>query len=464
MTASAPARRFPVFAVGTLAAALALLVFLTLGFNRPPSLPDSALGFRGLEGWLRSNEVQTRNFMGGGPLAPDGIGLRILPLYDSDLDAYNIPQLFETDRYLATDLAFMPRDTVTEKVRTLPTLVILPKWRDGVRLTGLTHPDFLIHRPDQEPARTEDQIEGSPVEIVDATDTPVPDEPAGTDEADEAADQKPRFVFREPDPVAPEAPGPTRIDLPSHWAGTAELRHVQWGEPLASCDTLIGDETRVLLVECPHPDGRYWVLTDPDLLNNHGLANGDNAAFALAFLTDIAAGEDILFDYSNIAALSMDPDEHERTWRDLLRFAEPPFAWIWLAAFILLATVLWRGGLRGVPLRSPFRDGHDGTREAALAAHARLMRSARADGALLRTLARSRAVALCDLLLGHDRQQADRSDRMLRALRQKNPKTAEALKSALARAQSLPDAIGLDEAVSVLDQLETAYEKARKLA
>ncbi|MEO1331799.1 MAG: hypothetical protein AAFW46_19395, partial [Pseudomonadota bacterium] len=40
------------------------------------------------------------------------------------------------------------------------------------------------------------------------------------------------------------------------------------------------------------PPGRFWLLSDPDLLNNHGLRLGDNAAIAAAAEDHGAAGAD----------------------------------------------------------------------------------------------------------------------------------------------------------------------------
>ena len=45
---------------------------------------------------------------------------------------------------------------------------------------------------------------------------------------------------------------------------------------------IVGDNNEILLGEIGNSRRKIWILSDPDVLSNHGITNGDNAAFMLA--------------------------------------------------------------------------------------------------------------------------------------------------------------------------------------
>ena len=59
-----------------------LAAWILIQRDRVPPIERSALGFDGLVAWLNADEIETRRFMGQGPLSGERVGLRILPLYD----------------------------------------------------------------------------------------------------------------------------------------------------------------------------------------------------------------------------------------------------------------------------------------------------------------------------------------------------------------------------------------------
>lgn len=67
---------------------------------------------------------------------------------------------------------------------------------------------------------------------------------------------------------------------------------------------IVGTETGMLVGELKGGDGRVWVLADPDVLSNHGIVKGDNAAFMVALFESIReagpnrSGPPVVFDES----------------------------------------------------------------------------------------------------------------------------------------------------------------------
>ena len=67
---------------------------------------------------------------------------------------------------------------------------------------------------------------------------------------------------------------------------------------------VVGTKAGMLVGELREGGSRVWVLSDPDVLSNHGLVRGDNAAFMIALLAAIRgegpgrAGSPVVFDES----------------------------------------------------------------------------------------------------------------------------------------------------------------------
>ncbi|WP_295695303.1 hypothetical protein [uncultured Maricaulis sp.] len=435
-----------------------LAAWILVQRDRVPPIERSALGFDGLVTWLNADEIETRRFMGQGPLSGERVGLRILPLYDPDL-GFGFGRMGRDPEapYLTPTLRPIRDYVVSSKVTTLPTLVILPKWRGGVRRLGVTHPEFLIHRPGSVPESGEpDGSDQSAERIVIA-----PSE--GADQVDGVSDQS-TPVFIAPDVLPVLDTDWTDVPMAGFLSGSARLRAPQWMELPEGCTPIVGDATRALLANCQMEDHEYWVLSDPDLMNNHGLANGQNAEIARELVRQLAGDGDVLLDYSTAIYLVARPDEHQRSWSDIARMFEPPFTWLWLAAGGLLALLLWRAGIRGRPLLSMFGQGHGAARRVALKAQARLMRNAHADGALVRTLVASRRQALAEAWLGRDRKAGRAFEHAIALLRLKDAGLADRLTDIFNRADALPDRIRTEVAVDALADVEDVYKLALELA
>jgi hypothetical protein len=60
---------------------------------------------------------------------------------------------------------------------------------------------------------------------------------------------------------------------------------------------IIGGMDGMLLGEISDRDHKIWVLADPDVIANHGIANGNNAALAVAIIRRLASGDGgVVFD------------------------------------------------------------------------------------------------------------------------------------------------------------------------
>jgi len=396
------------------AAGLALLVYFSS--QRQTALRNSPVGFEGLQVWLNTEGQNARSFTGGWTLNPDTIGLLIQPLFDTSLDGKRQPPqskqelLFQQDEYDAS------LGTILEKKARVPSLVILPKWRSGLRLTGLAHPILL-------------------------------DDEAG-----------PRHIVRRL--LGDGAAGFTRIREPFvdfAYPGDAEELTARFYVPQVfsspACLPVIGTREATVLGRCQGPGPDFFLLSDPDLLSNHGLRLADNAAIAAHFLATIAGGQDLVIDYSTRVwfADGGEPDTYERGWDDLKRFFAYPFLTLWLAGAFTMALVLWRAGRRYGPLIGS-AEGPGSAKALAIRARARLMRLTDQDGALVADYAKARVASLGAALFGPAHGMDERA--LHRQLKAAFPEQHAELTSALTAIRALPAKTAAADAIASVNALE----------
>lgn len=464
-------RKTPVFPaimavlfLGIMAACVIWL--LSLPSNVRPE--QSAFGFNGLRAWLVANDVEARRFIGGGQLDADQVGLRILPLMDDRTDRFDGMFGGDTEPFLRGEIRSIRDTVISQKIEDIPTLIVLAKWRDGIRLGGTIHPDFLLPT---------DPLPGESGTLLDMG---VEDDEASEADGDPGydGDWDIEGFAGEGDTIkiddgidvsdirrlASGAPYQIeQVGLSDFISGTATLYAPQYASAPEQCRPVIGEQNRGLLFSCTTAGHPFWVLSDPDLLNNHGLPRSENAAIALELIRSLAGEGSVVIDYSTIVWVMPEHDSQGRSWTDLLGYFQPPFAWLWLAGLGFLIVLLWRGGIRGVPLIRGFTEGHGAARQTALAAQARLMRRARADGALLKALAVSYVNTLAERILGRDGRVKQRRAHVIRVLRHRDRSTAEALAAAFLEIETLPNDASSDQTIPALSRLHSAYEKALKL-
>jgi hypothetical protein len=102
----------------------------------------------------------------------------------------------------------------------------------------------------------------------------------------------------------------------------------------------------ILLGSIKRGRSTIYVLSDPDVLNNHGLDNGNNGALVLGIINRLRGEGSVAIDYGiyrDVAAKSM--------WR---RLVEPPLVGITAILFFSLVLLLWHASTRfGQPLKLP---------------------------------------------------------------------------------------------------------------
>jgi hypothetical protein len=410
--------------VGLVAAVVLAGLFYLLS-QRQQELRRSPVGFDGLQVWLASEGGSAQNFTGGWLLDPASIGLLVLPVFDTIPDRDLEPALDKMQLLFQQDESDLDWQPLYEKIDTLPALIILPKWRSGMRLTGIAHPALLV-----EGTRLNDFLQ----EL--------------TGDSSMRLTRIPR-VF-------------TSLSYRSN-AG-ADLSAKIYAAQLfdgSACDPIIGRGAETLLASCPvaGSDRSVLILSDPDLLNNHGLRLGQNAEIARDVLLAAAGEGSLVIDYSrdNWLGSTEEPIQRERTWSDLLRFFQPPFLALWLGGAITLALVLWRSFRRSGPVvRTKVTEGG---KLLAIRARARLMRLTGQDGALLADYAAARVAATAARLVGpgHARQIGE-EQAFLRYLGRRRPELALRLQEVLDRLKAVPARIPASAAIHHVEDLEQILE------
>ncbi len=110
-------------------------------------------------------------------------------------------------------------------------------------------------------------------------------------------------------------------------------------------DPIVSGPSGVLLGETRVADRRVWVLTDPDLLSNHGLAREGNALLAVGIIEHLRRGGHVVLD-ETLHGYVLTP----HLWRELLGF---PLGLLVLAGVLLCLGMTWRGLVRWGSVRPP---------------------------------------------------------------------------------------------------------------
>lgn len=433
----APGRRgAAVFIFG--ACALVLIVgLLSLVGPDLRSLRQSSIGFAGLEAWLKGNGVAVETVTGG--LGPEtvAVGLRILPLFDDNLhNRMSVPRS-DLDRIKQTDEADITIKTIQGKIETLPTLLILPKWRAGMRLSGKAHPTLALPDPAQGNVQR----------------------PAGWPGAGGVT-------------YAGVAFGEYRVlnGAARGLGATLYYPQIRWN---SGCRPIIGEYAHMILGECERHGAKYWLLSDPDLLNSHGLRLGDNAEIALRLLPELAGGKTILLDYttyvwmgrgerggSTVEPESRNTNSNSRDDRGLERLFAYPLSLLWAGVGILLFLVLWRGLSRFGPAIAIEESAVGASKEASIVARARLLRLSGHDGDLLRAHLGDRLQALVEGVLGGGwAGGVDPLDLIVSVVRRRDAALASEFREAVLEVRGLEPAAHPGIAADALHRFEISYRQ-----
>lgn len=406
--------------------ALIISALFYVSLQRQQQLRSSPAGLNGLQVWLSSDRLTTRSFAGGWPLNADEVGLLVLPLYDTALDAPRSQPRSEKELIGQHDEYDLQIGPIRYKAKTIPTLLVLPKWRSGMRLTGLAHPLLLAEQ---------ERVQNTLSKLLMTTNA--------------------RLDY-ELQPF---------VEFPYQTSSQETLSAMFYAAQVFTaqgCEPIIGRSDRMILGSCGLPDGsEVYVLSDPDLINNHGLMLGDNAFVIRDFARQMAGEKQIIIDYSRKSWLTRDIDrlQRERIWSDLMRFFEPPFTLIWAGLAITAMLVLWRAAMRFGPLiATPNAQG--ASKRMAIGARARLMRLAGRDGALVADYCKARLAATATALVGSAHaSQISTSDTFLAYTQRRHPEHAPALLAALNTISVLPPGASAAQAMAAVASLDSILEQ-----
>ncbi|MEM9106838.1 MAG: hypothetical protein AAGC96_14385 [Pseudomonadota bacterium] len=357
----------------------ALMMLADAAGNR--RLDNSLVGLNGLSTWLEQEDVTILRSNQRISPNPNAVGLRVLPLYDIDLavqaeEPANRRQLMRQNTQRDLDYYIY-----WQKLRQGPTLVLLPKWSTGFIETAVAHEQTLI--PISRFGRLLTQLGLSGI-----------------------------VLMREGPEFATERLGDNR-------SGDAALFQAQTFavDSLPDrCRSLLGFGPGVLVIECNLEDFNHpvWFVSDPDLLNNHGLSIADNAAITAEFVTGFVpetAPQSVYMDTSpalltDYEMIDQERVDYERSGDDLARFFEYPLSILWAIMLFVLAVLFWRGAVRFGPVLRDDGRSADRSKTVAIATKARLLRLSNSDGQMVADFVRTHLVDLTSHMFGPDAGEA----------------------------------------------------------
>ncbi|NDW02832.1 hypothetical protein [Jiella pacifica] len=364
------------------AVVLVVVLLAVLGGRRP--LEDSAIGFAGLEHWLKVKGLATVPAIDEASAAGT---IRILPIYDPKLAGEGVRQEDGTeDERGALAPRPLSRAAFVERANAGPMLAVLPKWRGGVVSRGAVHPELLV------PLWAMDFFGERPVARLSQRGLAS----FGVYDADYDRLLEQAATLYSAQVLSPSLDEKCRPILVLRDESGGEV-----GTLLADCTSALFDGAQNAL----------FVLSDPDLLDNAGLAAGDNAALALSVIEGFAGNAKVFVETDSTSGPTMAPaqselggeDPRERTIGDLDRFFAYPFSLFWIGVVLVTGLALWRGSRRfGRPQEDV--EPAEASKRRTIDASRRILLLAKADDALVERHVVDRVEALASALLGTGRR------------------------------------------------------------
>ena len=412
-------------------AVAAVMALMFLGSSG--SLRSTAIGTDGLRYWLVSQDIEVVQANGRIERDLNEFSLRILPLNDIDFSADRRPAATERQFLLGRTQNDIDQWSVDAKIAALPSLVMLPKWRTGTYSKRLAFDQFLIFSTDVN--QVLDQL--------------------GHDELEVARLSKTMEVLD----ARIEGGGTVPVTLYGPQVFVAK-------SVPAECEPVVTTRFGALVVACSAGSDAppTFILSDPDLLNNHGLALGENAAFAVELVRALRAADarPVYLDTVRWVMLR-DGDEpeqpdYERTTDDLLRFFEQPFLTFWIIALILLIVLFWRSMVRFGPLERGVQHQPDASKLAAIDAKARLLRLSGNDHRLLAEYVHNRVQTLATQVLGPFAT-GDIEKQLFKIINRRDKNIAAAFAAAYQAITDQPDGVSSQELFKRLSDFDLQYKR-----
>lgn len=357
------------------AVALALGAWMLMATGTSSRLDASALGVDGLALLAPDLGLTIEGPQRISPRKASEYSLAILPLYDLSLSSQDEAPRNLVEQLGQTTLREMDAGVFDDKVSALKTLVVLPKWRGGVMVTGLANEVFLIPPQDFTPLMADlvlyrSKLEHGPAAFAEAEVT------VGGGRAKLALFHPQTF---------------DRKLLPGH------------------CKEVLGIYQGALVISCTPTiyQSAIAFLSDPDLLNNHGLTLAENAkvvALVVKALQKPGEARPIYLDTATEFLLAPEDDEegqyYERDTDTLLRFFDWPLSLFWLAGAAVFGVALWRGAVRFGPAQRKSEGRLEISKLAAIDAKARLIRMSQNDPRMVAEFVQDRLHRLAEQIYG----------------------------------------------------------------
>ncbi|MEM6464507.1 MAG: hypothetical protein AAF724_21610 [Pseudomonadota bacterium] len=410
-------------------------VILLSGIGADRRVDNSVIGLNGLAIWFQDDGIPVRRSAAGFAPEVGDLSLRIMPLYDMDLrlDAPDPSNADELERQQTQrDINVI---IYGEKVSRMLTLVLLPKWTTGMIEDGIAHRSRLI--PTADFNRLFEQLSLSGLRL-----------------------QRDNAVF------VTHAVGGSGRRQPA-------LFHAQTFVPESvpdNCRPIVSFGSGVLVIACQSNafDHETYFVSDPDLMNNHGLSVGENAAFVSALVKQLVSGDpDPVYVDTRVAistTVAADQDErqdYQRSGDDLARFFAYPLSALWAVMLFVLAVLFWRGSVRFGPLEREAGTSPDQSKTAAIATKARLLRLSDSDGYMVADFVRHQLMDLTTALLGPDAGEAG-IKRYFAQLSRRDAKLGSAFQSACDRLINNAENTPRTELFQLLETYKTLLDKVEK--
>ncbi len=417
------------------AAVLALvggLAFLTVAKGNV-ELDRSALGVAGLAQLAPELGLTFQEPQGWGALKASALSLRILPIYDLNLITEDEPATSRQEQLGQSTLRELDSDVFYSKVTGLETLVVLPKWRGAVMVTGGAHRDFLIAPPMFRTLLPQLYLQRPIMQRITL---------GFAEEQVVINGQTVRVALFQPQTF-------NRHTLPKR------------------CKELAGLAEGALLIHCSAVLGKpeMAVLSDPDLLNNHGITLAENARFIVAALRALQSPTEtrpIYLDTSTEQLLAPEQDKeaqsYQRDTQDMMRFFAWPLSLFWLAGAAVFAVAIWRGAMRFGAVQQIAEDRLEVSKLAAIDAKARLIRMSRNDGRMVAEFTLTRLQHLAQQTFGAGLGQAG-LDRLYAKFARHNTKDAAELRACVEVLQTSAGTLHPAELRRLLDRFAELLER-----
>ena len=462
-------RRFLQASVVFLGVGLALL-----GCDQLTDLDRSVIGSRGLRVWLEQNDIAVLPRPRHSEYSADDVSLRILPLLDTQAGGggrFRGLQMRAPDDDTQRHIAL---SDILEKLQLKKTLLILPKWLSAVPLRDEVHSSLLIHSENKNLSVLLRKLGLGALELV------YPGEKFQTVKLQDAGQKgfenanRGTLTLYSPQVFRSSSLGIKCVALVASTIGVLIAKCMLDVDHIRAESAPTTPKKRVSRGDAKAPafeaaevgpyETEFYVLSDPDLMNNHGLSLAGNGAFALEVVNALRVGNahPVFVDTTVKAVLrragTKKPERrHVKSSTDLTKFFIYPFSLLWVSGLLVFVVALWRGSVRfGPPVRMYF-DQVEASKRASVHAKAHILRLSGQDQALAAEFTRNQMRSLAIRFLG---EAGSGDDALLRKrLLIIAPEFAEELIQAADTLYSIDTQISAAELARRIDYFDTQYRR-----